>query len=422
MNAVCARTLSAPDAPSAWRILRRSYPVVTCSRRRSRRARRRRSGHSASGPTKLSLSVASARRRRPASVSAIAKSTLAWGVGGVKPASPLAPRRLTGLVSAPYDPPATRELRPGFARPPGGRPPRTRERRARHGHLATPVLPGHGRGSRRRQRARRARAAGRRPGAHRQDRLGRARRLLAGRPDRGRPREGVLPGPGRDRRVPAAPRGPGPGQGGGRGAVPDRRQRRDRRPRVPGHRRAHPVHRLPGGREPLHPQRRADDRQARGPQGQVDRRDARGRDHVGLRDDARQAAGLDAGEGPHRRGPGRARRPAGGPQPAARSRPSSGATAARSPSSRASRRSCSGSTRSPRSGSARRTTRPTTTSRATRTTIQQDAEGALPGGALHPRQPQGRRRRSRPRPSSGPRRRSSGRRRSRGRCSRRTGC
>ena len=37
-------------------------------------------------------------------------------------------------------------------------------------------------------------------------------------------------------------------------AAPDRRQRGDRRARVPGHRRAHPVHRLPGGREPLHAQ------------------------------------------------------------------------------------------------------------------------------------------------------------------------
>src|SRR5262245_20980874 len=102
MNAAWARTLSAPDAPSAWRVRRRSYAVATCSRRTSRRARRRRSGHSASGPTKPSRTVASARRRRPTSVSAIANPTLAWGVGGVKPAPPLALRRLTRSGPASY--------------------------------------------------------------------------------------------------------------------------------------------------------------------------------------------------------------------------------------------------------------------------------------------------------------------------------
>src|SRR6185295_17606903 len=98
MNAAWARTLSAPEAPSAWRVFRRSYAAATCSRRTSRPARR---------PLRLGAGELLPDRRLRATQAPHQRlshfePTLAWGVVGVKPAPPLALRRLTVSGRAPY--------------------------------------------------------------------------------------------------------------------------------------------------------------------------------------------------------------------------------------------------------------------------------------------------------------------------------
>ena len=173
-------------------------------------------------------------------------------------------------------------------------------------------------------------------------------------------------------------------------------------------------------REPLHPQRRPDDRQARGPQREVDRGDARGRDHLGVRHDAGHAAGLGAGEGSHRRRPGRPGRPAGGARPRGDRR------------LRVGRWRCghraSGQVEDP--GPAGHgdpevaqpgILRDRRLHQGQQGRDPADAQGSLPGRALHAREHRRRRQRSPPRPSSGRRRPSSEPTRSRARSSRRTG-
>ena len=346
------------------------------------------------GPLRLgadeapACTVASARRRRPTSVSAISKSTLAWGVGGVKPAPPLALRRLTA-------PGAPRMIR-STTRDPAGLEPSSRG--------ANPPLPVRGEtamGTSRRQFFQ-VTAGG----------------LVAASGVVGRVRPVAAQGPtvkigtavlgdfsmvapivvaqekgffrGQGVAVEFQPFRGGPDlvkavvagqlQIGVTGATD-----------VPVFRATGvPIRfiasQVDGNHFTLNVA--ADDQRARRPQGQVDRRDPGRRRHLDLRRDAREAAGLGPGEGRDRRGTRRARRPAGGAHPRRDRRVHLGG--------RRGRDGAPGQVEGPAPARHRHAEvdqpgvlRDRRIHQGQQGRAAQDVEGALPGGAVHPREPRG---------------------------------